>query len=297
MCKNPALIGAYVIALIALSAAVCLSQIVPYPTPEAGVNGSGAIQFGADNTVGSFNMDVSGAGRMLFGGFQFSENQSGNLRGNYIYSNTIETLEVQDNSATVTATGYWNNMPCIITLQVLDDDANGDWFRIVAQPLFVDVTYEAASSVILGNLVVFRVPPPDCFANGLGSITVNGGRGTFEFSVGKSNGVVNGGLTYEESLSSRAFLRPRASIYLPLAVELSVLSTDGMFSGIGTLNGLPATIEVRVTDLNPAYPVADGFYIRATPLNVNLQAPGGYQAGGPIVAGQINLGIVTPPAQ
>lgn len=281
-------------ALITLAAAVCLAQNTPYPSPDAGVKGVGAIRFGVDGRIGTFDINVAKAGKLFLGGFKFSDADSTATRGNYIYSRTIESLEVRGNFVTVVAMGYWNNMPCSITVEALDDNPSGDWFRIVARPFFLDVIYEAAGGVIKGDIVVYSNPAPDCFAKGIGAIRVNAGVGKFDFSVVKEGGVVKGRLFYDEYLLSAVSIRPRVSIYLPMVDNMTVSGLMGTFSGIGRLNGRPAKIEVRVIDWSPTYRRADEFYIKAMPLSVDVLRASGYQAGGPLVSGELTVGVVIP---
>lgn len=298
MCKRTASVLLHAIALIMLSVVVCLGQVMPSPSPDAGVKGMGAIRFGADSRVGLFDINVAKAGNLLLGGFKFSEISSTATRGNVIYSRTIESLEVRGNFATVTATGYWNNMLCRITVEALDDNPSGDWFHIVARPFFLTVIYDASGGVFKGDITVFSKPTPDYFAKGVGAIGVTAGVGKFDFGVVKVNGVPSGRLFYEEYLMTASpIARPQVSIYLPVPADLTVIGLVGTFSGIGRMNGVPAKIEVRVIDWSPTYRRADEFYIKATILGVDSFAAAGYQAGGPLVSGELTVGVLKTTTQ
>ncbi len=295
MCRRSLSVLLCAVVLVALSLSVCVAQITSYPSPDSGVKGSGAIRFGVDGKIGAFDINVARAGNLLLGGFKFSEISPTSVsRGNVIYSRTIESLEVRGNFATVKAVGYWNNMLCNIQVEALDDNPCGDWFRIVARPFFLDIIYEAAGGVIRGDIVVFSNPVPDCFAKGIGAIAASSGVGRFDFNAVKTGGVVKGRLFYSEYLFTANSIRPRVSIYLPAVAELRVSGLVGTFSGIGRLNGVPARIEVRVVDWSPTYRRADEFYIKAMPLAVDVLSAAGYQAGGPLVAGELTVGTSSP---
>ncbi len=272
-----------------------LAQVSILPSPEAFVKGYGAIRIASDGKIGTFDLSVIKIGSQVSGFIKFTEGNTNATRTQIIFSSKIESLEIRGNFATIKAKGFWNRMPSDITVEVLDDNPSGDWFHIIAKPIgSLPVIYDVAGGVVKGDIVVYSRPENDCYAKGWGSISLNLGIAKFEFEATRLGGTTQGKLNYTEYSLITSVAKPKIVIDLPKVTELWVDGLEGSFSGIGTLNGIPAKIYVRVIDWSPTYRRPDEFYIKATPLVSSIFPAGGYKSGGPLSSGEISVGIIKP---
>lgn len=295
MLKRTAFVILSSLALILLVSSFSIAQVTPYPEPDEGVRGWGAIPLNVNSAVGQFDINVWRSGNVLFGGFKYAEIGTSTVRRNVIYSTRITSLVISGNFATVKALGYWNNMPSVITIEALDDNPSGDWFHIVAQPQSpLPIIYDQAGGLIKGDIVVYGRPIPDCWAKGDGTIAVTTSGnlpnvGRFNFQAERYGDIVKGRLSYMEYNPAGYSVRPRVSIYVPELAKLDVQGLNGYMAGKGTLNGIPAIVEVKVIDWSPTYRMPDEFYISATPLADVANVPP-YYAGGPLTSGALTVG-------
>ncbi len=282
-----------VAAVVLLAASPGPAQVSPVPAPDAGVRGSGAIPLSYDGAVGMFDINVVRVGGALYGGFRFQEVSSSLRRGHCIHSRAITALEVRGNTAVVRATGYWNNMPCSITVEALDD-LSGDWLRVKAVPLGpILIIYDQAGGVTKGGIEIFTRPPaPDVKASGDGLIRVtNNTVGKFSFRAESIGGQVTGSLDYAEyNPMILAIVRPKVRILVPEIESVEAIGSTAVLRGRGTLNGRPAMVEVKAVDAASSagsVAVRDQFHIRAAPLVSDRLTSYVYQAGGPLVYGDV----------
>lgn len=277
--------------VVAVAGSACLGQI---QVPTAYVKGSGAIKVG-DTNLGMFEVNVVKSGPTVSGGLKFTEVAPNSTKPvAVIVSRVIKGLCVQGNFATITAEGWWNGSPAEILVECLDDNPSGDWFHIRAKPIksMLPVIYDAAGSLVKGDIVVFSKPCVVGYAKGCGAIrTPNAGVGRFWFSAELTTAGVRGWVNYVDfnPMAAAVTARPYAVIYVPRIEKMELLDNVAVMKGKGTLNGQPAMVEVRAVD--NGFPVGsaikpDEFYITAVPLNTDA-SDAGYQAGGPLISGDI----------
>lgn len=289
---------------VALLAGLCgasVAQISPYPVPEQGIKGEGAIQLAYGN-LGLFDINVASSGGVLIGGFRFTEVTPTGQRLSVVFSKQIVDLQINGNVGTVKAVGYWNNMLSDITLIALDD-LNDDNLHIIAQPRgMLPVIYERQGGVIKGDIVVYGPPPsPDVYTKGYGAIAIPFGTarniGRFRFDAVSIGGQVRGSLYYAEWRENATSIeRPPVCIYLPRVQFLRVEGNVAVFGGPGSFNGRPAKVEVRAVDwsmLNTPLPRPDEFYIKAVAATADSVSPVAYEAGGPLIPGSGDVVVGT----
>lgn len=280
--------------------AVCLvpSMAQTSTTPDASVKGSGTITANTTNT-GQFDINVARFGTTLSGGFKYSEiSADGSQVLARIYSQTITDMVVMGNTATIKASGFWDGMPANLTIKVLDDTA-GDSFQITAEQQLppgsmapIRLPYNQGGGLTSGDIrVVGQTPVLDMSTKGDGTILVKRNTGRFSFHAEKISGVVKGALDYTEynPMIMSPTLRAAVRIYIPAVEKLAVTGNTAVFSGKGTFNGMPASIEVTAVDYTKsAIAVPDHFTIKATTLTGKLMiATFYYSADGPLTSGDV----------
>jgi hypothetical protein len=242
---------------------------------------------------------------VLTGGFRYTEVASTNTRPiAVIVSRTLKSLVVLGNFATIKADGFWNGVLCDLTVECRDQNPAVDWFHIRAVPInsLLPAFYDAAGTLVKGDIVVFSQPAPFGYAKGFGTIaTTNSCIGRFQFSAESTSAGVRGSINYVDynPMAMSPIIRPRAVIYVPQVKTLTIIpgipgitGNVALLGGPGTLNGRPALVEVRAID-NSLFSGAvrrDEFYIKATPLTTDAISAI-YQAGGPLTFGDI---VVAP---
>lgn len=289
-----------VVLLVGLCGA-SVAQISPYPVPDQGIKGQGAIQIAYGN-LGLFDINVARSGGLLIGGFRFTEVTPTGQRVNVIFSKQLVDLRIEGNVGTVRAVGYWNNMLSDITLVALDD-LSGDNLHIIARPRnMLPVIYDQQGGVIKGDIVVFGAPPaPDVYTKGYGAIAIPtgiaGAIGKFRFDAASIDGMVRGSLYYAECRQNAVSIeRPRVHIYLPRVQFLRVDGNVAVFGGPGSFNGRPAKVEVRAVDwsmIGTPLPRPDEFYIKAVSLTADSVSSVAYEAGGPLIPGSGDIVVGT----
>lgn len=276
---------------LALVASPCLAV-------DAGVKGAGAIA-ATPISVGTFDVNVARTGNVVSGGFkyvEYSNNQVNSRPVNVVYSQTLVSLQVVGNFATVQAIGYWNGMLSDLTLQARDNgSAARDWFHIVARPRnLLTVILDRSGDLIKGDLVVVGSTPAPGYTAGEGAIQVGNNIGAFQFKAQNANTGATGYAYYWEiAANSSSVARQPVRVYLPRVEQLTIVDKTAVFGGRGTLNGRPALIEIKAVDNFTPGPImppvkADEFYVTARPLFTD-SAAAGYSAGGPLIKGDVKV--------
>lgn len=293
-----------ILAALTLVAGLCVAsaaQVSPYPVPEQGIKGEGAIQL-AHGNLGLFEINVARTGSQIFGGFRFTEVTPDGQRVNVVFSRQVVELQINGNVGTARAVGYWNNMLSDITLVALDD-LNDDNLHIIARPRnMLPVIYDQQGGVIKGDIVVYGAQPsPDAYTKGYGAIAIPTGTitrvGRFRFDAVSIGGNVRGTLFYSEwNQNATALQRPPVCIYVPRVQFLRVEGNVAVFGGPGAFNGRPANVEVRAVDwsmVNGPIPRPDEFHIKAVAATADTVTPIAYEAGGPLIPGSGDIVVGT----
>lgn len=315
-----------VLAVLSLVVLVCLAMSSTYgqipgpgpgpgpspgPMPLPSVRGCGAIAIPNGNTapnLGTFEINVVKQSNGVFGGVKYMEITPTGQRKNVIYSWQVTSLDITGNKAVVKATGVWNNMPCAILVEATDDNVAGDTFHIVATPKNGVAPYDQGGPLVKGDIVVTNPQAvPINLAQGAGAIAVGTeGKllGMFNFKAQSCGEKVMGCICYNEVPAVRPtpgtpIPPPGVKIYCPAVTVLVVDGNKAILSGNGFYNGQKALIEVTVEDNavpSPTPPnTPDVFNIKATPAADVVDPLPVYEAGGPLVMGDVVVKTITPP--
>lgn len=285
-------------------------------TPVAGVRGSGAIQISNTNygmfdiNVAQFPPDPTGAVPPYYGGFRFAEVDETGAVTNAVVSTGIKSLVFPaPNIAVVVAIGYWSiaggtPMECEITLTAEDHGTTGDKLTIVARPTGpLDIIYPREGPVVKGDIQVFGKVQPVGYTKGNGAFYLKttsnvSNVGVFDFYAqsGPTTAAwvgTEGKIFYAEFNPRVASIiaRPIVQINVPKVASLvidPITRKQAIMQGIGTLNGMRASVTVMVQDnWNPLsmmpFRAADTFSIEARILNSDKV----YRAQGSLFRGDI----------
>lgn len=298
------------ILIMLASVAAVAQQTVITAQPDVAVRGVGAVALGEAKTLGMFDINIARwsntptAALPIGGSISFTELDAKGNRINTVISKEIKAIKVDGNVAEVVATGYLNGKPVEIDLTVLDDNASGDNLRIVAKPLPtitggpvgppIAAPYERQGGVIKGDIIVFQRIDPVVFANGAGTILVGQSIGKFTFNARGNSTASIGEIYYAASdprrMSPTAI--PAITISVPKVVALKVDGKTAVLEGVGTLNGKPVKVRVKVFD--SVTPLAGVPIVAKDVFSIEAVLEDGttYTAGGPLTSGDIVVGIL-----
>lgn len=294
------------IILMVLASVAASAQEMPTPIPpDAGVKGLGAISCLDGKTQGMFDINVvrwdSADALVPIGGWiSFTEVGANGVRLNSVVAKQIKSLTVNGNTAEVVATGYWNGRPAEVRIAVLDDNPSGDNLRIVATPIgptaiTTIAPYTRQGGVVKGDISVFSKQQQTAYASGAGTLAVGTNYGKFEFKVRANATLAEGTIIYTES--NPRLMRPGIAPLVTILVQkITSLKVDGnvaLIEGVGTLNGKPVQVTLKVADNNKPGIMAptvsrDIFGIQAVFADGSVA----YTASGPLVSGDIVVALL-----